>query len=211
MRGGLGKTLLTAFLLLAIVPLGLLAFATYNQIQNDTRHRVLSGLETIVVLEEAHVADWAEGCERELGLLAGLCGDIPVLDEACVAHAAAWLTETQAAALVLVQANEEGGQAASDMQHGQVATLPPAAAQAVQVIAGDGEVLGEGSPADGRLAVLRDGIAGGGMVIVPASEAGEHWDSASISHWDSASTSQPLLAISYHLPRDDPYLVPLLP
>ncbi|MBN1136061.1 MAG: hypothetical protein JXM73_05725, partial [Anaerolineae bacterium] len=34
MRGGLGKTLLTAFLLLTTIPLGLVAFATYNQIQN---------------------------------------------------------------------------------------------------------------------------------------------------------------------------------
>jgi signal transduction histidine kinase len=197
MRGGLGKTLLTAFLLLAIVPLGLLAFATYNQIQNDTRRKVLSSLEVIVALEEAHVVDWADGCERELGLLAGLCDDIPALDEACAVHAAAWLTETQAEALVLVQAGEQGRQAASDIQHGQVA------AQAVQVIAGNGDVLGEGLLADGPLAALRDGIAGGGMVILPASEAE--------GRSDSAGTVQPLLAIGHRLPVDGRYLVVLFP
>ncbi len=109
MRGGLGKTLLTAFLLLAIVPLGLLAFATYNQIQNDTRHKVLTSLDTIVALEEAHVVDWVEGCERELGLLAGVCGGDPAAGEACAAHAAAWLTETQAAGVGAGRDRHRGG------------------------------------------------------------------------------------------------------
>ena len=43
LRGGLGKTLLVAFLLLAIVPLSLLAFFTYNQIQRDEISKILIG------------------------------------------------------------------------------------------------------------------------------------------------------------------------
>jgi signal transduction histidine kinase len=62
-------------------------------------------------------------------------------------------------------------------------------------------VLGEGSPADLRLAALKEGVVGGGMAIVPASEVGERWD--------SAISSQPLLAIGYRLPRNEQYLVAL--
>jgi signal transduction histidine kinase len=70
MRGGLGKTLLIAFLLLTILPLSLLAFLTYNQIQEDTRAKVLSSLEAMAALKEAHVADWLHAYEHQLGLLA---------------------------------------------------------------------------------------------------------------------------------------------
>ena len=151
LRGGLGKTLLTAFLLLAIVPLGLLALATYNQIQSDMRHKVLTSLDAIVALEEAHVVDWVEGCERELGLLAGLCGGVPVAGETCVANAAAWLTETQAAGLMLVETGTE----------------------VVQAIAWDREALGEGSLTIPSAAALRDGITAGGLVTLSASDTGD--------------------------------------
>ena len=70
MRGGLGKTLLIAFLLLAIVPLSLLALLTYYQIERDTQQKLVASLETVVVLKEAHLIDWVWGYERELGLLA---------------------------------------------------------------------------------------------------------------------------------------------
>ena len=51
----MGKTLLIAFLLLAIVPLSLLAFLTYSQIQYDTERRLVSSLEGVVALKEAHL------------------------------------------------------------------------------------------------------------------------------------------------------------
>jgi signal transduction histidine kinase/HAMP domain-containing protein len=70
LRGGLGKTLLIAFLLLAIVPLSFLAFLTYNQIQYDTGQKLFASLETVVALKEAHLLDWVESCEHELVLLA---------------------------------------------------------------------------------------------------------------------------------------------
>jgi signal transduction histidine kinase len=75
MRGGLGKTLLIAFLLLTIVPLSLLAFLTYHQIQADTREKVVSSLETTVALKEAHLVDWARSYQRELSLMAGVLGE----------------------------------------------------------------------------------------------------------------------------------------
>jgi signal transduction histidine kinase len=70
MRGGLGKTLLLSFLLLAIVPLSLLALLTYHEIQRDTRQKLVASLETVVALKEAHLIDWVWGYERELSLLA---------------------------------------------------------------------------------------------------------------------------------------------
>ena len=74
MRGGLGRTLLIAFLLLAIVPLSLLALLTYHEIQRDTRQKSIASLETVVALKEAHLIDWVWGYERELGLLADALG-----------------------------------------------------------------------------------------------------------------------------------------
>jgi signal transduction histidine kinase/HAMP domain-containing protein len=70
LRGGLGKTLLIAFLLLAIVPLSLLALLTYHQIQRDTGQKLILSLETMVALKESHLLDWVGSYERELTLLA---------------------------------------------------------------------------------------------------------------------------------------------
>lgn len=69
MRGGLGKTLLIAFLLLAILPLSLLALLIYNQIQRETRQKTVASLETMIALKEAHLVDWTESYERELSLI----------------------------------------------------------------------------------------------------------------------------------------------
>ena len=77
MRGGLGKTLLISFLLLAIVPLGLLALLTYHEIERDTRQKLVASLETVVALKEAHLIDWVWGYERELSLLADSLGRHP--------------------------------------------------------------------------------------------------------------------------------------
>jgi signal transduction histidine kinase/HAMP domain-containing protein len=71
LRGGLGKTLLLAFLLLAIVPLSFLALLIYHQIQRDTGQKLMLSLETVVALKEARLVDWVESYDRELALLAG--------------------------------------------------------------------------------------------------------------------------------------------
>jgi signal transduction histidine kinase len=76
LRGGLGKTLLIAFLLLAIVPLSLLAFLTYNRVQRDTGANLTTSLENIVALKEVHLLDWVASYQRELGLVASL-PDLP--------------------------------------------------------------------------------------------------------------------------------------
>lgn len=70
MRGGLGKTLLIAFLLLAIVPLSFLALVTYHQVQRDIQQRLLASLGTVAAFQEAHLVDWVEASRRDLALVA---------------------------------------------------------------------------------------------------------------------------------------------
>lgn len=70
MRGGLGKTLLIAFLLLAIVPLSFLALVTYHQVQHDIQQRLLASLGTVAAFQEAHLVDWVEASRRDLALVA---------------------------------------------------------------------------------------------------------------------------------------------
>ncbi len=72
MRGGLGKTLLIAFLLLTIVPLSLLALLIYNQIQHDTRQKLVASLEAMTALKAAYVVDRVNNYQRELKLLASV-------------------------------------------------------------------------------------------------------------------------------------------
>lgn len=70
LRGGLGKTLLIAFLLLTIVPLSLLAFLTYHQIQRESRQRLRLSLETIAEFQETRLAEWVASYEHGLAALA---------------------------------------------------------------------------------------------------------------------------------------------
>ena len=46
MRGGLGRTLLTAFLLLAIVPLGLVGYEAFSQVRSDRQRETVVRLVT---------------------------------------------------------------------------------------------------------------------------------------------------------------------
>lgn len=68
MRGGLGRTFLTAFLILAIIPPSLVGFLAYTRVQNDQQQRVLDRLTTIADLSGAQLEDW--GKERAVGLKA---------------------------------------------------------------------------------------------------------------------------------------------
>jgi signal transduction histidine kinase len=57
---------------LTTLPLALLAFLTYNQIQHDTHQKSIGSLETVVALKEAYIVDWTKSYERELRLLASI-------------------------------------------------------------------------------------------------------------------------------------------
>jgi signal transduction histidine kinase/HAMP domain-containing protein len=127
LRGGLGKTLLIAFLLLAIVPLGLLSFLTYNQIQRDTGQKLDASLETIVGLKEAHLVDWVGSYERELTLLAD-ASDLEGGNRA--EFLATWLAAFQSAdptltALILVDEGTGDVISVPDSAKTALATLQP--------------------------------------------------------------------------------------
>lgn len=72
MRGGLGRTLLTAFLLLAIVPLSTISwYATTRERQNIQRE-VMAKLSSIATLVETEVRRWTDHHMANLALLAAL-------------------------------------------------------------------------------------------------------------------------------------------
>ncbi len=72
MRGGLGRTLLTAFLLLAIVPLSAISwYATMRERQNIQRE-VTAKLSSMATLVEMQVRRWADYRVADLALLAAL-------------------------------------------------------------------------------------------------------------------------------------------
>ncbi len=58
MRGGLGRTLLTAFLLLAIVPLGLVGYEAFSQVRSDRQRWAADRLTAAADLREAQLRDW---------------------------------------------------------------------------------------------------------------------------------------------------------
>jgi len=60
MRGGLGRTLLTAFLLLAILPLSVVSWYATNRSRLNIQHQVTEKLLSIAALKEVQVARWIE-------------------------------------------------------------------------------------------------------------------------------------------------------
>jgi len=58
MRGGLGRILLTAFLLLAIGPLSVVGYVAFNQVRNDRQRATIERLTTAANLREAQLREW---------------------------------------------------------------------------------------------------------------------------------------------------------
>lgn len=108
MRGGLGKTLLIAFLLLAIVPLSFLALVTYHHVQRDIQQRLLASLETVAAFQEVHLVDWIDASRRDLALVAA---SLERTDPAAVqAELEAQLRALQPAYSSLVLVDAAGGE-----------------------------------------------------------------------------------------------------
>ena len=60
-RGGLGRTILTAFLVLAIVPLGFVSWYAIDRSRSNIQREVTEKLVSIAALKESQVARWVEG------------------------------------------------------------------------------------------------------------------------------------------------------
>lgn len=72
MRGGLGRTLLTAFLLLAIVPLSAISWYATLRERQDVQREVTAKLSSMAALVETQVRQWADCRVADLALLAAL-------------------------------------------------------------------------------------------------------------------------------------------
>jgi signal transduction histidine kinase/HAMP domain-containing protein len=72
MRGGLGRTLLTAFLALAIVPLGTVSWYAARRERRDIQREVTAKLSSVATIMEEQVRQWTEGRLSSLGLMAGM-------------------------------------------------------------------------------------------------------------------------------------------
>lgn len=69
MRGGLGRTLLTAFLLLSIVPLSLISYLASTQGRRNLQQEVEEKLNTIAVLTDSQIESWLSSQQLVLSLL----------------------------------------------------------------------------------------------------------------------------------------------
>lgn len=72
MRGGLGRTLLTAFLVLAIVPLSAVTWYATQRERHDIQREITAKLSSVSAMMENQVRQWVEYRTRDLALLAAL-------------------------------------------------------------------------------------------------------------------------------------------
>lgn len=77
MRGGLGRTLLTAFLILAIVPLSIVSWYAARRERHDIQAEVTAKLSYAATMTETQVRQWVKDRMASLALLAAL----PVTEE----------------------------------------------------------------------------------------------------------------------------------
>lgn len=69
MRGGLGRTLLAAFLVLAIVPMSTISFIAVNRTRQDMRQELMAKLTAITTLKESQIQQWITERSRSLAVL----------------------------------------------------------------------------------------------------------------------------------------------
>ncbi|HID90153.1 MAG TPA: HAMP domain-containing protein [Anaerolineales bacterium] len=69
MRGGLGRTLLTAFLVLAIFPLSVVSWYATNRSRLNIQHQVTEKLLSIAALKEVQITRWTEETRDVVDLL----------------------------------------------------------------------------------------------------------------------------------------------
>lgn len=86
MRGGLGRTLLTAFLILTIVPLALIGWYALQQDRHNLQQEVEAKLEAIATLKAREIRLWLADRQRQLALLL----PVPESEVATASDAALW-------------------------------------------------------------------------------------------------------------------------
>ena len=71
MQGGLGRTLLAAFLILAIVPMSIISFLAVSRARQNIRQELTAKLTAVATLEEAQIQQWISERNRSLAVLCG--------------------------------------------------------------------------------------------------------------------------------------------
>lgn len=71
MQGGLGRTLLAAFLVLAIVPMSTISFIAVHRMRQDMRQELLARLTAVTTVKEAQIEQWITERSRSLAVLSG--------------------------------------------------------------------------------------------------------------------------------------------
>jgi len=69
MRGGLGRTLLAAFLILAIVPMSTISFIAINRTRQNMRQELMARLTAVTTLKETQIQQWITEQSRSLAVL----------------------------------------------------------------------------------------------------------------------------------------------
>ena len=72
MRGGLGRTLLTAFLVLAILPLSIISWYATQRERHDIQTAVIAKLSSAAAMTETQIRQWIENRTADLALVAAL-------------------------------------------------------------------------------------------------------------------------------------------
>jgi len=70
MRGGLGRTLLTAFLIMTIGPLSILSWYAARSGRRNVQRQVQAKLSTVVAVTGLRIREWADARQRSLGVVA---------------------------------------------------------------------------------------------------------------------------------------------
>jgi signal transduction histidine kinase/HAMP domain-containing protein len=74
MQGGLGRTLLSAFLVLAIVPMSIISFIAINQTRQNMRQELMARLAAVTTQKEAQIQQWITERSHSLAVLSSKPG-----------------------------------------------------------------------------------------------------------------------------------------
>ena len=112
MRGGLGRVLLTALMLLAIVPLGVVSYLAINRVQGDLRQAAMDNLDLVAASKAAVLEFWLDSQRHSLALLASFpdfqqAVQHQVWPDACRALAKVRSIEPDLVSVALLPASEQ--------------------------------------------------------------------------------------------------------
>ncbi|MFZ5919381.1 MAG: HAMP domain-containing protein [Chloroflexota bacterium] len=116
MRGGLGRTLLSAFLLFTIVPLAMVSFLAVDRARQDLRQEVILRLTAVAQLKEAQTQAWVAAQNDPLAADLAALGEIMVAGAELGVTGEAYLVSADLMPLTPLRAAAENGSMAPDLR-----------------------------------------------------------------------------------------------